>query len=108
MGLSAEEIAASLGGKRSGKGWSCRCPAHEDKNASFSIDDGNNGSPVFHCHCTQEQVMDALCQKGLWHEQSDEIKKQADKFLHRKRKVVATYDYTDAEATTTPCSQKRA
>jgi hypothetical protein len=95
MGLSAEEIAASLGGKRSGKGWSCRCPAHEDKNASFSIDDGNNGSPVFHCHagCTQEQVMDALCQKGLWHEQSDEPVRE---FFRAKPKIVATYDYTDA------------
>jgi len=64
----AAEIAKALGGKRSGKGWACKCPAHDDGNASCSISDGRNGSPVFHCHagCTQDEVMAALIDRELW------------------------------------------
>jgi hypothetical protein len=35
----AAEIAKALGGKKSGKGYSCRCPAHNDKSPSLSVTD---------------------------------------------------------------------
>jgi hypothetical protein len=68
-GSDAAAIAAALKGKRNGKGWKCCCPAHQESNPSFTVTDGDNGSPVFYCHagCSQEAIMEALCDRGLWH-----------------------------------------
>lgn len=70
--LTAEAIATALGGKRSGIGWSCCCPAHEDSSPSLSISEGRDGRPLFKCHtgCTQDQVIEALKAKGLWRNRS--------------------------------------
>ena len=38
----AEELARSLGGRRNAKGWMAKCPAHEDRHASLSINDGGD------------------------------------------------------------------
>jgi len=66
----ARGIAAAKGGpiRRSGKGYGCRCPAHADKDPSLSVSDGQHG-PLVHCHagCSQESVIEALRDLGLWH-----------------------------------------
>jgi hypothetical protein len=65
----AQRIADSLGSaSRSGDGWKCLCPAHDDNNPSLSVSDGRNGSPVFYCHagCSQDAVLSALRREGLW------------------------------------------
>jgi hypothetical protein len=95
--IDAETIALALGGKRSGKGWICCCPAHKDRNPSFSIDDGNNGSPVFKCHagCTQEAVMDALADRGLWNEEGDRIPR-ATANVHTAAKSGKILDFNSA------------
>jgi len=70
MSTTAADIAHALGGKMTGKGkWTCRCPAHKETNPSFSVAEGDDGSPLFYCHagCTQDAVIDALCDRGLWH-----------------------------------------
>src|SRR5262249_37860796 len=36
--------------KKSGKGWSARCPAHEDRKASLSISAGDDGRALVKCH----------------------------------------------------------
>lgn len=66
--FSAAQIAHALGGKKAGDSYSCRCPAHEDRNPSFSISDGKNGRPLFHCFagCPPEAVINTLRAKGLW------------------------------------------
>ena len=48
--------------KQAGKGWSACCPAHEDRRASLSISEGENGGAVLHCHagCEPEAVVAAL------------------------------------------------
>lgn len=47
---------------KSGDGWTCRCPSHDDRNPSLSIAQGDNGNVVWNCHagCTQEAVIAAL------------------------------------------------
>jgi 5S rRNA maturation endonuclease (ribonuclease M5) len=47
--------------KKNGKGWSARCPAHDDKNPSLSVSAGN-GRALVHCHaeCPAEAVCGAL------------------------------------------------
>src|SRR3981081_972972 len=66
--MTAQEIAKALGGKKSGKGYSCRCPAHNDKNPSLSVFDAGDGRVLFKCHagCSQVAVMDALRDLGLF------------------------------------------
>jgi hypothetical protein len=113
----AAEIAKALGGKRSGKGWACKCPAHDDGNASFSVSDGKNGSPVFHCHagCSQDAVIDALVKRELWNEPGERRPHPIEDWSRRHRervnpepelapekvwgpwKEVCTYDYADAD-----------
>jgi hypothetical protein len=36
--------------KRSGAGWCCRCPAHDDRNPSLSISAGDDGRALVNCH----------------------------------------------------------
>ncbi len=35
--------------RRSGRGWLCRCPAHEDRSASLSIAEAEDGRALLHC-----------------------------------------------------------
>lgn len=46
----------------SGMGWKCRCPAHDDRNPSLSINVGDDGRALVRCHatCTQAEVVAAL------------------------------------------------
>ena len=62
-------IAAQLGNaSRSGKGWKCLCPAHNDHNPSLSLSESEDGQTLVHCHagCTQSAVIDALKDRSLW------------------------------------------
>ena len=64
--LSAEDIARRLGGKRSGRQWKCRCPAHDDKEPSCIIYDGRT-HVQFRCMagCPSEAIVLALCDRGI-------------------------------------------
>jgi hypothetical protein len=48
--------------KRSGSGWTARCPAHEDRQASLSVGEGDDGRVLLKCHagCSAEEVVRAL------------------------------------------------
>jgi hypothetical protein len=67
--ITAAEIAHALKGKKSGAGWECHCPAHSDRNASFSVSEGEDGKTLVCCHagCTQDAVIEVLQSRGLWH-----------------------------------------
>ena len=45
-----------------GNGWISRCPAHDDRNPSLSIRQGDDGRVLLHCHagCTPEQVVASI------------------------------------------------
>jgi putative DNA primase/helicase len=45
--------------KQNGKGWSARCPAHDDRSPSLSIDEGDDGRALLHCHAGCK--VDAIC-----------------------------------------------
>ena len=94
--MTTEEIAARLDAKKSGTGWMAKCPAHEDSNASLSINEGDDGKTLLNCHagCSFTEI---VAKAGL---------KAADCFLDKprrttttKRNIVATYPYTDANGT---------
>ncbi len=67
--LDAKTIAQALGrASRSGAGWKCLCPAHDDRNPSLSVTDSEDGRVLVRCHagCSQESVIAALTDRGLW------------------------------------------
>lgn len=68
--MTAREIVEALGGHKNGRGWLCKCPAHNDANPSLSIDEGREGKVLLRCRagCTQDAVLSALRQRGLWPE----------------------------------------
>ena len=69
--LTAEGTANSLGNaRRSGNGWIVSCPVHEDETPSLSLTDREDGGVLVHCHagCSQDDVIAALRQRGLWPE----------------------------------------
>ena len=63
--LTAEEVAAALGGKRSEKGWKAKCPAHDDKHPSLAISSGEDGKALVFCHagCTKDEVWNAVMER---------------------------------------------
>ena len=63
----AAELAKALGGHRAGATWVARCPAHEDRKPSLSINSGRKGKVLVHCHADCDQrVIAILRQRGLW------------------------------------------
>jgi putative DNA primase/helicase len=66
--INAQFIARSLKGKRAGAGFVAHCPSHDDRNPSLSITEAKDGRMLFKCHagCTQEDVLQALGELGLW------------------------------------------
>ena len=73
----AESIARKLNGKKAGKGWVCRCPAHEDSEPSLSIGDARGGGLIVHCfgHCDWRDVFAALRAKDLLDGSGDNIER---------------------------------
>lgn len=66
--MSAEAIARTLGGHKAGGSWMARCPAHEDREPSLAIRDGDQGRVLVRCHagCEQRDVIAILRHRGLW------------------------------------------
>ena len=111
----AEDIARALNGKRSGRTWLARCPAHADRTPSFSIAQAANRLLV-HCHagCSQETVINALCRRGLWPREATHAAKPAPKRYPTPtthddlaaRKAIAQRIWTEAAPiTTTPAER---
>ena len=48
--------------RKSGGGWSARCPCHDDKHPSLTLREGDKREVVAHCHagCRFEDIRDAL------------------------------------------------
>jgi putative DNA primase/helicase len=66
--MNAESIAIALGGRKAGRGWSVRCPAHDDRNPSLSLRDSANGGVWVRCFtgCPRDEVVASLKAMGLW------------------------------------------
>src|SRR5262250_2152840 len=75
--MTAAEIAKRLGGaRRSGRWWSCRCPAHDDQSPSLSLRDGDRGL-ILRCWagCDLGDVLAELRRRGLiWGSRSGEVR----------------------------------
>ncbi|MBK9166259.1 MAG: hypothetical protein IPM24_02210 [Bryobacterales bacterium] len=83
--MTAAEIAAALGGRKSGSGWTAKCPAHDDTNPSLSLTDRDD-KVLVKCFagCDQRDVIQALRARGLWPENAsnDRLKPSASYHYH--------------------------
>ncbi len=93
--MNAAEFVSRLGPdarpKHNGNGsWVCRCPAHEDRNASLSVKEKAGGGALVHCHagCTADAVVAAV---GL--KLADLMPPRTERTTSKE--IVATYPYTD-------------
>jgi hypothetical protein len=84
----SETIAAALGGRKAGGGWTARCPAHDDRNPSLSIRDADDGKVLVHCFagCDQRSVIEELKALGLWQESRPRWARRTRASSHAKRK----------------------
>jgi hypothetical protein len=76
------------GVRKDGRGWKALCPAHNDREPSLKVDEGEGGKVLVKCFagCRTEDIVAAigLNMSNLYPEPE------------RKRKVIAAYDYKDA------------
>lgn len=58
----ADVLGRLEGVRRSGDEWAAKCPAHDDRNASLSVGEGDDGRPLLFCHagCTFEAIAAAV------------------------------------------------
>ena len=64
-----DEFVSKIGAKPSGQGYYlAKCPAHDDKTASLSVREGDNGKPLVSCFagCEGHKVVEAFKQQGVW------------------------------------------
>lgn len=65
--MRAEALTRQLGGRWQGRYGSARCPAHDDKNPSLSIKEGEGGRLLLFCHagCDFRAIVSALYDRGI-------------------------------------------
>ena len=58
----AEHLVDRLSAKRNGAGWIAKCPAHDDRQPSLSINEGADGRVLLKCFagCTTENIVAAI------------------------------------------------
>jgi 5S rRNA maturation endonuclease (ribonuclease M5) len=95
---SIESILGSLNHvQRSGKGWTARCPAHDDQRNSLSVSQGDDHRILLHCHagCRPEAIVKALGMdmRDLF---PTYIPPKVESFkMQQRRNIIAIYDYND-------------
>ena len=90
-------LARLKGVRRQGDGWTARCPAHDDHQPSLSVTETAAGKVLLCCFagCSAEAILGTL---GLaWQDLFPEPQSEPVLREQSRRRIVATYDYTDAE-----------
>jgi hypothetical protein len=94
-----EGVAKALGGAgKAGGGWTCRCPAHDDRTASLSLSLGEGGRLLWHCHagCDQAAVLAGLRTAGALLN-GDARPAEPRRGAGTRARVVAAYPYVDEQ-----------
>jgi putative DNA primase/helicase len=87
-----EAIAAALDGKRNGKGWSFRCPCHDDRVASCSIRD-SDGLVTCFAGCPRTDVVAALDALGFTDQDGPTTIIRAEDYEKRIHKAQADWAF---------------
>ncbi len=85
--MTAETIAKALGGRKAGRGWMARCPAHDDCKPSLSIRNGVS-KVLVRCYagCDPARVIAVLRSRGLWEDSGRHrfVRRQPDQSIGRE------------------------
>lgn len=84
--------------RKSGSGFTARCPAHDDGRASLSIGPGKEHPVVLHCHAGCERD-DILAKLGLTWDQVCEPRDKPSGEWTPYGEAVSVYDYIDEQGT---------
>jgi hypothetical protein len=100
--MTAKEILARLANvKETASGWTACCPGHEDRQASLSVSEGDEGRVLLHCHagCPLETIVSGLgiAQADLFDRQASTGRPAAPPKAAPKKKAGKAYA-TPAEA----------
>lgn len=78
------------------RGWDALCPAHEDRNPSFHLGEGNDGRALVFCHagCTLDEIAAAL---HIPLTEMFEPSSDSEPAKPVQRRVVESYDYVDED-----------
>jgi SAM-dependent methyltransferase len=81
--------------KRNGANWQAKCPAHDDRVASLSISEGDDGRVLFHCHagCSFDKICADLGLEPRDLFPADRARTTGDDF----GTITARYVYTDED-----------
>lgn len=93
--LTTEEFVSRLANvQKDGNGWNARCPAHEDRRNSLSVSCGDDGRTLVTCHanCGFGEILSAV---GV--QPSQLMPPKETKPVTSVGRIVATYDYRDAD-----------
>jgi len=94
-----ERLLSKLpGAKQAGKGWAARCPAHEDRRASLSIAEGDDGRALVKCHagCKADAICGAVGLRVVdLMPTADKLPAPSKSKSNSKPRIVAEYDYRD-------------
>lgn len=107
MTASVDEVLNRLDNVRPrGRGqWQASCPAHDDRNPSLSVTEGDNGRVLLHCFACNAPYSDIMAALGFSTNGHGEptpapsapaSAAPAPKPTQPARRIVATYDYHDA------------
>lgn len=92
-----ERLVDATGARRVGSGWMALCPAHEDRNPSLSVSEGDTCALVTcHAGCETEAVLSALgiSMRDLYDEPLERT--DPDEWVPKGHEFVDSYDYVDA------------
>lgn len=91
--MTVDELVERLAGRRNGTGYQARCPAHDDRQASLSIGEGDGGNVLLHCHAGCE--LDTILRELKLDRRDLFPYKRASRSA--RPKVIAEYIYRNAD-----------
>ena len=95
--MNIADLVQRLDAKQNGDGWVAKCPAHDDRIPSLSINEGSDGRILLHCHadCDTDAILAALglTRRDLFAQNGGEAPART---RSSESRIVATYDYQNA------------
>lgn len=91
-------VALALSGKKSGEGYLCNCPCHDDKTPSLSINVAND-KLLYHCHagCSKESLTEAIGKIKTMSQLAPIASAPAKPAKKLNKKLVAKYEYENED-----------
>lgn len=94
--MTVGELLGHLDGvKRTGDGWTARCPGHDDERASLSVSEGDQGRALLHCFagCSFPRICAAM---GIDPRELAGNRADGNGAVRRgSKRIVAMYEYRD-------------